>query len=193
MFEKQRLSNQNLDEYAGFYISKKLKTISQVPCLLQNDYGEENDCTLTSLTAIVKYYQPAQEIATIYTTIESTAQVYGFYRGSYGTCGLLIGLVYNKVLKKFKINKKAQGHLLKDIGYNFAQIQNEINQNHPVLLNLWKDGREYYKNHSVLVIGYIADKDRKFLAIYDNWNDSISYIDYDKLSVISSIHTLQDK
>ena len=56
---------------------------------------------------------------------------------------------------------------------------------------MWKDGLEYYKNHSVLIVGYLQTVDKKMLVIYDNWFKSVSYIDYDKLSVISSIQVFK--
>ena len=59
---------------------------------------------------------------------------------------------------------------------------------------MWNDGRDIYKNHSVVVAGYqcykIDGKDVRLLAIYDNWAKEIRYIDYKKLSIISSIHYL---
>lgn len=60
-----------------------------------------------------------------------------------------------------------------------------------MLLNLWNDGRNYYKNHSVLIIGYKITENNDFiLTIYDNWYKHNSYIDYNKLSIISSIITI---
>lgn len=191
MFEKQRLSDKNLDQYVGFKTGYP-KLVSKIPCLLQNDYGKDNDCTLTSITAIVKYYNPTKDVELIYNRVEAIAKTRG-YTGWYGTPNLTITSIYNKALSDFNLNKKAQGFYGKGIGYSFNKIQNEVNQNHPILLNLWKDGRNYYKNHSVLIVGYLIAGDKKFLAIYDNWDYGVSYIDYDKLSIVSSIQILKDK
>ena len=190
MFEKQRLSDNNLSQYIGNK-TKIPKLVPRVPCLLQKDYGDLNDCTLTSITAIIKFYNPTLNVQNIYDSVYSIAKMYG-YTGSYGTPTITMGTIYNKVLKQFDLNKKAQCYIGKNVGYNFVKIQNEINSGRPILLNLWKDGRNYYKNHSVLIIGYIADGNRKFLAVYDNWNPGISYIDYTKLCVVSNIFTLRD-
>jgi hypothetical protein len=53
-----RIDNSNIADYLGtdnFYI-KKLYNIQP---LLQNDYGEANDCTLTSLTTLLYWRYPA--------------------------------------------------------------------------------------------------------------------------------------
>ena len=62
-----------------------------------------------------------------------------------------------------------------------------------MILNLSTDGRNYYKDHSVLIIGYREiklsnNKKMFFLKIKDNWTKETTYIDYSKLSVICSIN-----
>jgi hypothetical protein len=69
-----------------------------VPCLLQKDYGDLNDCTLTSITAIIKFYNPTLNVQNIYDSVYSIAKMYG-YTGSYGTPTITMGTIYNKVLK----------------------------------------------------------------------------------------------
>ena len=49
------------------------------------------------------------------------------------------------------------------------------------------DGRKYYKNHTVTVIGYKKYKKAKILIVADNWHKEVCYIDYNKLSFISSL------
>lgn len=191
MFEKQRLSSLNVSDYLGYKVYN-LKIIPQVPCLLQNDYGKDNDCTLTSITTVLKYYKRTIDIQDIYNTVETIAKVYG-YTGFYGTPNISIKAIYNKLLNKFNIPKKVKEYLFKNIGFTFEKIQNEIDKDNLVLLNLWKDGRNYYKNHTVLIVGYLQIEDKKLLAVYDNWNYGISYIDYNLLSKISSIHILVNK
>jgi len=56
-----------------------------------------------------------------------------------------------------------------------------------MLLNMLNDGTGYYKGHTVLIIGYLELKNDFLLIVLDNWNKDISYIDYNKLSTISSI------
>jgi hypothetical protein len=62
-------------------------------------------------------------------------------------------------------------------------------------LNIHNDGRDYYKNHSVVVVGFVTyqidgGKQIHMIAVYDNWTNSIGYVDYQKLSKISSVNYL---
>lgn len=61
-----------------------------------------------------------------------------------------------------------------------------------MILSVLNDGRNYYKNHSVTIIGYniVKTQNRKLnmILIYDNWSTEISYVDYNKLNIISSIN-----
>jgi hypothetical protein len=159
--------------------------------LLQKDYGEDNDCTLTSITAIVNFLsggkRPVQEY---YDYTEQIAKKY-FYRGSRGTPFLTIRKIYHEVLKHFGFSK-AHARYLKDVGYKFSHIQAEINKGNPLVLSISNDGLNYYQNHSVTIVGYeiykINNKKVPMIAIYDNWYKAISYVDYNKISTVSSIH-----
>jgi uridylate kinase len=71
-------------------------------------------------------------------------------------------------------------------------IKKCIDNNIPVVLSITNDGRGYYKNHSVTVVGYriykADNKEIKMLILYDNWAFSESLLDYNKLSVLSAIY-----
>ena len=188
MFEGTRLSNKNLSQYVSSTEYHPI-IINGVPNLLQNNYGKDNDCTITSITALIKYLQPNREIQAIYNEVEKIAKRHG-YTGFYGTPSLMISCVFKKTLKYFQTGLRSKTKILKNIGFTFEDIQAQINNHNPVLLNLWEDGRNYYKNHSVLIVGYFIVNGYKLLIVYDNWNLGISYIDYNKLSIISSINTL---
>lgn len=190
MFEKKRLHTHNIKEYTQNEIVISNSFINNVFALLQDDYGEANDCTLTSITSIIKRLKQSIEIEDIYTIVESIARRFG-YRGSFGTLSATIRIIYQKVLNTFNINKIVESYFIKNLGYNYNFIKNEINKNNPVLLNLWKDGRSYYMNHSVLITGYYETINYRMLQIQDNWYKDPSYIDYDKLSLISSIQVLK--
>ena len=62
----------------------------------------------------------------------------------------------------------------------------------PIILSMKNDGRNYYVNHTVTVMGYImvrvGNRTVPILQVLDNWTKLISYIDYNKLSAISSIN-----
>ena len=76
----------------------------------------------------------------------------------------------------------------KGIGWRWATVKRLIACQTPVILNLWDDGRGYYHDHTVTVIGVEEYRKDRFLLVLDNWNESISLIDYKKLSIISSIN-----
>lgn len=151
--------------------------------LLQKDYGEPQDCSLVSIVASVKYLNQALNVQDIYNEVEKIAKSY-FYRGHLGTFPLFINDIYKHTLKKFNINKKVKTRYIKGIGFNFTTIKCLIDNNIPVILSLWNDGVDKYKNHSVVIVGY--DENNNFL-IYDNWSLSINKVNYKKLSFISSI------
>ena len=61
----------------------------------------------------------------------------------------------------------------------------------PLVLNLWEDGRGYYHDHSVTVIGAEEYEQARFLLVLDNWHRTVSLIDYDKLWIISSVNWME--
>ena len=166
------------------------RQIADIVPLLQNDYGGINDCALTSITTVMHHFMPSIRSEIIYYTVEEIAKKY-FYSSEKGTNPLLINMIFNKVLKKFGFDYQSKSRYLKNVGYNFKTIQQSINIQMPVLLNMTNDGRNYYKNHTVLVIGYLTNgQDIKILIVLDNWSKEIKYIDYNKLSIISSTNSL---
>ena len=53
------------------------------------------------------------------------------------------------------------------------------------------DGRNYYQNHTVTVIGYMESGVKvKMLIIFDNWHETISYVDYNKMNKFCSVNYL---
>ena len=105
---------------------------------------------------------------------------------------IFIKPIFNNSLKYFKINKNTSFKCIKNIGFNFNFIKEQINDGNPMILSLLNDGRNFYKNHSVTIIGYNIIKTSKqtlnMILVYDNWSKAISYIDYNKLNIISSIN-----
>lgn len=160
--------------------------IQNIQPLLQDDYGELNDCTLTSITTIIKYFCNDIPVERIYTVVEAVAQQH-FYSGDKGTNPLLITNILNKVLDYFSIKKKSGGRYLRNVGYNLKFIQQQINLNQPVILNMHHSNNNYYQNHTVLIIGYVDN----FLLIYDNWTTEMQLLDYYDISLISSINYLK--
>lgn len=144
--------------------------------LVQADYGKDLDCTITSLAYV---FGGAEK----YDEVERIATQYGYNGDKTGTCPLVI----KKIMKRMgaKNPKSAYG---KGIGWSFETIVKIVDKGTPILLNMWDDGRHWYHDHTVTVIGYEEYKNARFLVVYDNWVAAPSMIDYDKLSIISSIN-----
>jgi hypothetical protein len=143
------------------------------------------------MTAII-FYLSEQKIAiqTIYDFVEKTAKKYG-YKGDRGTPMITIRKIFHTALVRFGM-PQAYAKYFKGVGYTFKEIKSEINKGNPLILSLNKDGQGYYENHSITIVGYelyqVKDKEIPMLIIYDNWHKTISYIDYNKMSRISTIH-----
>ena len=186
MFERQRINKDNLSAYLhqqNYY----QKILGNIQPLLQCDYGEANDCTLTSITTVIHSYLPSLSINTIYNQVETIAKRHG-YTDIKGTQPIVIKTIYQKALDIFKLPYHVRSKYLKGIGFTWNFIKENFERGDaPIILNLWKDGRDYYYNHTVLIIGYLESRNKKMLAVYDNWFEDISYIDYGKLSTICSI------
>ena len=149
-------------------------------CLLQKNFGEDYDCTLTSLAAIFGEEH--------YELIESFAKDYGYDGKKRGTSPLVVASIMQRVMEELGIEGTARSRYGKGVGFSWTFIGKLLSRGHHVVLNLYRDGRGYYKNHSVLVVGIAKYGPHRLLAVYDNWNSGVSYVDYDKLCMIASIN-----
>lgn len=148
--------------------------------LLQADFDGKNDCTLTCLTFLfgVKYHEDIVRIA----------KTYGYDGDKNGTNPLTIKAIMSKAMKIAGVNGTAKSAYGKGIGYKWNNIKVLLKSGVYAILNLWDDGRNYYHNHSVTIVGFAEYEKHRFLLVFDNWSKGVSYIDFDKLSVISSIN-----
>ena len=78
-----------------------------------------------------------------------------------------------KERKKLKINLKTKSAYIKGVGFNLNSIKTILNNQKPIILTMHNDGRNYYKVHSVTIIGYDIysinnKKTIPFLLVYDN-------------------------
>ena len=147
--------------------------------LLQRNYGEELDCTITSIACIFgeKYYGQ----------IEAIARRYGYDGEKRGTNPLTARRIMADFLSSKHMTGTARSGYGKGIGWRWDTVKRLIARQTPVILNLWNDGRGYCDDDTVTVIGVKDYRKDMFLLVLDNWNESISLIDYRKLSIISSI------
>lgn len=151
--------------------------------LLQDDYGKRLDCTLTSLACIFgkKYYGD----------IEGIALKYGYNGDKRGTNPLVVKAIMREFARRWNIPGKARSAYGKGIGWTWRGVKDILSRGIPLVLNLWEDGRGYYKDHSVTVIGAEEYEKARFLLVLDNWHKAVSLIDYDKLWIISSINWME--
>ena len=164
----------------GKQLSRQLITLRP---LLQRNYGEALDCTITSMACIFgeKYYG----------VIEDIARRYGYDGDTRGTNPLTVRRIMADFLRAQHMTGTARSGYGKGIGWRWATVKRLIARQTPVILNLWDDGRGYYHDHTVTVIGVEEYQKDRFLLVLDNWNESVSLIDYKKLSIISSINWVE--
>lgn len=184
-----RLSTDNINIYLKQnyknFSSFKGKTIYKIRPLLQESYGGDKDCSLVSIVTIFAFKDNYKKsFKDIYNEIEKIALKYK-YAPDIGTFPIFIKNIiddYGKINSTFK--------KIKNIGFDWNLIKKNIDNNIPIILSMCKDGKNYYLNHSVVIIGYreYINSKAKILSIYDNWHQQVSYIDFNKLSRISSIN-----
>lgn len=189
-----------LNEFPQYNKIKRIKkhTIEMTP-FLQSHYGDpgDGDCTLCSIMTQVYYFLNGKyDDNTIYNFIRPLAKKY-FFTNQYGTIPIFAQTIFNQTLKNFGLKRRVRSFYFKNIGYNIKFIKKQLDKNIPILFSIFKDGRNYYTSHSITIIGYetfrleksgLAPKNVDMLIVYDNWSKTQSYVDYNKVSTISSIY-----
>lgn len=192
----QRLYSSNIKKYVqetyGEIETQSGESVLTMVPFLQRTFEGESDCTLTSILTICKYYQKQINNLECYNFIKSIAKKY-FYSDNFGTIPIFINNIVKPVFKKYNINLKPKSKYFKNIGWNINDIIKNVQNNNPIILSIYTDGRDYYKNHTVVCKGYLIfiTKDGKkhyMLDLLDNWNYTSSYLDYEKLGIMSSIN-----
>ena len=195
-----RVVNYLLDKFPQYEAASTVDSyIIGVTPFLQSQYGDpgDGDCTLCSImTWIYHYCGGKTNDQVIYAYVRKHAKDY-FYNNTIGTIPFFAKTIFNKTLKSLKINRKINSYYCKGIGYTLGKIKNAIKKDIPVVFSVTTDGRNYYKSHTITIIGYetfrlqkqgLRDKDVTMLVVYDNWSKVYSYVDLDKVSVLSSIY-----
>lgn len=189
------LSSYFVAKYGSGYKTKVQESnfVKNVLPLLQSDYGLIGDCTITSMSCMLEfiYHKPFQGI---YDVVEQIAMTYG-YDGEHGTNPLFINSILKKAENKLNVNNniKYKAAYGKNLGFNYETIKNSVDAQHPLILSMSNDGRNYYTNHSVTVIGYISflvndTQTQRFLMLQDNWTKERAYLDYDILPIFCSLN-----
>lgn len=196
IWEKKRIEESTILSYLKekYPNSKEIrlmdyKKLSGYKPLLQKDYGLSNDCSLTTITTLVTKVTDKKS-EEVYKVVEKYAKQYGF-KGK-GTIPFFIKCIFDKTLKEFNLINNTKQCYFKTLGYDKIKICSIIDENKAVVLSIHKDNRNYYNNHTVLVIGYAIYKvdnvEVPMFLVYDNWRTTTGVIDYKALSMISSIN-----
>ena len=179
------------EEYGDKYLINRMGSIKKMRLFLQNDYGKDNDCTLVSIMTCICYYLPELDPKDVYAVVEQVAKKY-LYCSWIGTLPFVNKMIYKECLAQFGLDKVYIYKPFKDILFNYEDIVSLIKNQKPIILSIFKDGRKYYDGHTVTIVGFQEFKvdDNKyvrFLEVYDNWSKVKTYIDYEKMSVLSQI------
>ena len=97
-----------------------------------------------------------------------------------------------EVFKKFNLKYDSIKQLkIKGLDWTIKNVKYNIDRKTPVLLSIKNDGLNYYKNHTVVIDGYydfiVNNTHVYMLQTRDNWTNKIVYVDYQKISLFSSI------
>ena len=152
--------------------------------LLQNDYGEEKDCSLTSITACTAYLLNRTDVDHIYSATERIAHLWGYSGTKWGTWSSTIKPIWEAVLDQCNKPRKVAARYFKGLGYSLQTIQEQISKGSPVILSVNKISNTLYKNHTITIVGYEGEK----LFVYDNWSRILRQIYYRDISFNSSVN-----
>lgn len=158
----------------------------------QQDYGDEYDCSITSIASCIKYILPNEVFEDVYRSVEVIASRYGYNGKTTGTPFYRIKKIYQECSSLYNLKDIRRERWIKGLGVNMWSIAEQIDRGRPVILSMWKDNRNFYKDHTVTIIGYKSylqnnGKCVHFLEIYDNWDKSVRYLDFQRLSSICSV------
>lgn len=203
IYDCRRLDNSNIEKYIlsknlGYdKIELKKSNIMNLIPFSEKDFDKNFNCALISILTCLHYWlNRTRTIQEIYFEIEKNARKYNYNKIKFDTIPFFIRRVYQECATNFQLNFQAQLHYIKGLGFTKDFLKTILDYETPVILSFLNDQRNYYLSHSVTVIGYkdflikgkkLPDKIETVFCIYDNWSSSISYIDFDILSSISSI------
>lgn len=198
---KNYLISNNLD-YTNLNILER-KTLLIKPLLIEDFSSLKGDDAFISLITCANYFTPHE--ITEKDLYDLSKQIYARIYEKPSPSGKIvpsfIESIYDEILKYYNIpHFSPRTKYINNIGFNFKKIKTIIDQGTPIILTMLSDGRNYYKNHSVVVFGYtvfemkpvyssLLDKDKKIniLMVYDGWSKSVRYIDLKLINPISCI------
>ena len=157
--------------------------------------ANQDESTLFSLAQLLCHYIN-KDYKTVYSFLNFLLRNLT-YTAATGNFQKIIKALIDKSLANFGYNNVSTYRQFKNEGFNYDLIKNLICKNTPILLTLDDDGRQYYTQHSVVIVGYAHyrairnGQEGKLLKVVDGLSQNkceYSYIDYDCLSRICFIN-----
>lgn len=173
-------------------ISTESKALYIIP-RLQEDYGDLNDCAITSIASLIEYYHEGNYVE-IYNDVEKLAKSKLIYNNRYGTIPIFIDCILKSMNNIWNLKLKNDYRYVKGIGFDFIDIKDIINKGHPIMLSVLIANEGYYKYHAVIVKGFIVykntktNKEIKLLIVNDNWSKDNRFIDYDSINKFAVVN-----
>lgn len=159
-----------------------------------NDFTASDHCTLSSLTAIFRYYKKLGYLRfpkgdmDVFKGLFATASADGYYEESVGTYPWRMAKIANIFLKDSGYMGLSKNQFI-FLGENHivSILKGEIDAGRPGLINF---AHGSYKDHTVTYYGYMEfmrDNERKFyLLVNNNWNTNRVFVDVSRIGQLNT-------
>lgn len=194
-YDGMRITSNNLQDYLSpkptenSIVLIKRHIIPSHNYLLHEIENEKLGSVITAIN-ILQYFAPTMTPGILHDYIRRYGNKIG-YSTKFGIIPLFNSRILNCVATDLHIKHTFRTKYIKNIGFDFKTITDLIDSRNPALLSLFNDGRNYYQRHSVVIMGYeiydVGGVQKRLLVVCDSWSKGYSYIDYDRLSSVSSL------
>lgn len=179
------------DRYHGSWTLKRTVRIQGVPVLLQREFEHgKNNCTLTSITAVFRFYRDQgfdhipEDVNQIQQDVRDIA-IANYFKDEKGTPPTRIATIVTKLWKRYGY----EGHGSSRYLWKWSTFERELIAGRPFILNM---ANGFYKNHSVTGVGYLLFEKPGFpdvvlLQVLDNRVKEVRYIDFNEFNFWGSI------
>lgn len=176
-------------KYGGTWTLVRRKSIPGFQPLRMTDFSASNHCSLSSLTAIFRYYHdqgfsaiPASE-AEIFQTVLTAAEASHYYHPKIGTPVFFIGKIGQAIWEAFGYGGGGKNQLYFHGPEAVEEaIFGEVDALRPAVLSFTS---RLYRRHSVTLYGYAVYSNGREEAAYalvnDNWSLLPRYVEISRL------------
>ena len=198
-YGKRRITKESVEEYLKKNYEAEAPVLIKEKCLdlqplLQDDYGVNNCCSITSITAALMNTGITGNESPIaketFDRVHKNAK--HFFFGKRGTNPFMIKPIFDRTLKQYGARAHTGFGFMKGLGVRFSDIEKKINAGTPLVFSLLWDGLGFYSDHTMLIVGYAVYSDKgknhRFLLLHDNWAKTVSYLDFDRLPPVCSVN-----